>query len=163
MAPDRYRSLSPEAILATLRSLPRRYRAELANDPSIDLEALARTRGGPSPTSIIAAAAARVSARADAVHGAAVLEQPSLTIATEASNGATSLDGALAALDAALAHAVEVVDALPTEAWGRTARVAGAGLSGEMTVLEVAQECAREGVEHLRELTALLDQLKPDR
>jgi hypothetical protein len=163
MAPDRYRSLSPEAIIATLRSLPRRYRAELANDPSIDLAALARTRGGPSPTSNIAAAAARVSARADAVHRAAVLEQPSLTIASDAPNGATSLDGALTALDAALANAVEVVDALPTEAWGRTARVAGAGLSGEMTVLELAQECAREGVEHLRELTALLDQLKPDR
>ena len=163
MAPDRYRSLSPEAILATLRSLPRRYRAELATDPSIDLEALARSRGGPSPTSIIAAAAAGVSARADGVHRAAVLEQPSLTIATDAPSEATSLDGALAALDAALAHAVEVVDALPTEAWARTARVAGAGLSGEMTVLELAQECAREGVEHLRELTALLDQLKPDR
>jgi hypothetical protein len=163
MAPDRYRSLSPEAILATLRSLPRRYRAELANDPSIDLEALARSRGGLSPTSIIAAAAARVSARADAVHRAAVLEEPSLTIAADSPVEATSIDAALAALDGAVAHAVQVVDALPTEAWGRTARVAGAGLSGEMTVLELAQECAREGVEQLRELTALLDRLKPDR
>jgi len=162
MAPDRYRSLSPEAILATLRSLPRRYRAELANDPSIDLEALARSRGGQSPTSIIAAAAARVSARADGVHRAAVLEEPSLTIA-DSPGEATSIDAALAALDSAVAHAVQIVDALPTEAWGRTARVAGAGLSGEMTVLELAQECAREGVEQLRELTALLDRLKPDR
>ena len=163
MAPDRYRSLSPEAILATLRSLPRRYRAELANDPSIDLEALARSRGGLSPTSIIAGAAAQVSARADGVHRAAVLEEPSLTIAEAGPGEATSIDAALAALDAAVAHAVQVVDALPTEAWGRTARVSGAGLSGEMTVLELAQECAREGVEHLRELTALLDRLKPDR
>ena len=163
MATDQYRSLSPEAVLATLRSLPRRYRAELANDPSIDLEALARSRGGPSPTSLVAAAGARVSAIADGVRCAAVLEEPSLTIATDASGDATSIDAALTALDAAVAHTVQVVDALPTEAWGRTARVTGAGLSGEMTVLELAQECAREGVERLRSLTALLDQLKTDR
>ena len=163
MAPDRYRSLSPEAILATLRSLPRRYRAELANDPSIDLEALARSRGGPSPTTLIATAATRVSAIADGVHRAAVLEQPTITIAADPPGAATSLDAALAALDAAVAHAAQIVDALPTEAWARTARVTGAGLSGEMTVLELAQECAREGVEHLRELTALLDRVKPER
>lgn len=163
MAPDQYRSLSPEAILATLRSLPRRYRAELANDPSIDLEALARSRGGPSPASLIAAAAARVSALADAVHRAAVLEQPSITVAGHTAGAAPSLDAALVALDAAVAHGAEVVDSLPTEAWSRTARVTGAGAGGEMTVLELAQDCAREGVERLRELTSLLDRLEPDR
>jgi hypothetical protein len=56
-----------------------------------------------------------------------------------------------------------VVDDQPTEAWARTARVSGPGLGGEMTVLELAQESARAGVERLRELTALLDQLKGDR
>jgi hypothetical protein len=163
MASDQYRSLSPEAILATLRSLPRRYRAELANDPSIDLEAVARGGEGPSPAGIISAAAARVSALADAVHKAAVLDQPSLTVAEAAPGGAGSIDTALAALDAAVAHAAQVVDDQPTEAWARTARVSGAGLTGEMTVLELAQETARSGVERLRELTSRLDQLKHDR
>lgn len=163
MAPDQYRSLSPEAILATLRSLPRRYRAELANDPSIDLEAIARGGSGPSPASLVATAAGRVAALADAVHRGAVLEQPSITLAGDTAGAAGSLDAALAALDAAVAHAAQVIDALPTEAWSRVARVTGAGLGGEMTVLELAQGCAREGVERLRELTALLDRLKPDR
>ena len=163
MASDQYRSLSPEAILATLRSLPRRYRAELANDPSIDLEALARGGSGPSPAAIIATAAARISALADAVHKAAVLDQPSLTVAETTAGDAGSIDAALAALDAAVAHAARVVDDQPGEAWARTARVSGAGLGGEMTVLELAQETARAGVERLRELTALLDRLKGDR
>ncbi|MEO8697208.1 MAG: hypothetical protein ABI658_27130 [Acidimicrobiales bacterium] len=163
MAPDQYRSLSPEAILATLRSLPRRYRAELANDPSIDLEAVARGEGGPSPASLIAAAADRVSALADAVRRAAVLEQPTITVTAETAGASPSLDAALATLDTAVTHAAQVVDSLPTEAWSRTARVTGAGAGGEMTVLELAQDCAREGVERLRELTSLLDRLKPDR
>jgi hypothetical protein len=171
MAPDQYRSLSPEAILATLRSLPRRYRAELANDPSIDLEAVARARGGqgPTPAGLVSAAAGGISVLADGVHRASVLEQPTVTIPgstghTGSAGDARSIDQALAALDAAVAHAAEVVDAQPTEAWGRRARVSGgAGPSGEMTVLELAQECAREGVEHLRALTALLDDLKHDR
>ncbi|MEO5838369.1 MAG: hypothetical protein ABIQ73_24935 [Acidimicrobiales bacterium] len=163
MAPDQYRSLSPEAILATLRSLPRRYRAELANDPSVDLDAVARGMTGPSPATIVATAASRVAALADAIHRAAVFEQPSLTVAGDASTGAPSLDAALGTLDTAVAHAASVVDSLATEAWSRTARVVGGGLGGEMTVLELAQECARQGVERLRELTALLDRLKPDR
>jgi len=159
MAADQYRSLSPEAILATLRSLPRRYRAELANDPSIDLEAVAREHAGPSPAELIATAAARITALADAVHRAAVLDQPSVTIAEGTTAVAGSVDTALSTLDAAVAHAVEIVDALPTEAWARTARVAGR----ETTVLALAQDCAREGVERLRDLTALLDQIKRNR
>ncbi|HUP75276.1 MAG TPA: hypothetical protein VM282_19685 [Acidimicrobiales bacterium] len=163
MASDRYRSLSPEAIVATLRSLSRRYRAELANDPSIDLDAVARGGEGPSPAAIITTASNGVSALADAIHKAAVLDEPSLTIAAATPGDGGSIDAALAALDAATAHAAQVVDDLPTEAWARKARVSGSGLSGEMTVLELAQESAREGVERLRELTALLDKLKRDR
>ena len=159
MATDQYRSLSPEAILATLRSLPRRYRAELANDPSIDLEAVARDHDGPSPAQLIATAAARISVLADAVHQAAVLDEPSVTIAPSTTAEAGSVDAAMAALDASVAHAVGIVDSLPTEAWARKARVAGR----ETTVLELAQDCAREGVERLRELTALLDQVKRNR
>jgi hypothetical protein len=159
MAPDQYRSLSPEAILATLRSLPRRYRAELANDPSLDLETIARDHDGPSPAQHIATAAARVSALADAVHRAAVLDEPSVTVTLATTADAPSVDAALTALDGAVAHAVQVVDSLPTEAWARTARVAGR----ETTVLELTQDCAREGVERLRDLTALLDRVKRTR
>ena len=148
MATDQYRRLSPEAILATLRSLPRRYRAELARDPSIDA-GTAATAGG-----LIADGAARITAWADAVHRAAVLEHPSV-IVEPATTGAVSIDQALAALDAAVAHAAQVIDALPTSSWDRSAAVTGTGT--QRTVLELAQDCARQGAEHLRQLTTLLD------
>src|SRR5687768_17577181 len=129
MAPDQYRSLSPEAVLATLRSLPRRYRAELSNDPSIDFEAVARSRQGPgpSPSGLVATAAARITALADAAHRTAVLEHPIVTVAAGTTDGTGSLDAALATLDAAVAHAAQVVDSLPTEAWSRRATVTGTG------------------------------------
>ena len=149
MASDQYRSLSPEAVLATLRSLPRRYRAELFADPSIDV-----TRAAAG----IAGAAARITALADAVHQTAVLDHPSVQTDGAAAGGETSIEQALAALDAAVAHAAQIIDDLPTEAWSRTASVKGA----QRTVLELAQDCARAGAEHLRELTALLNQPKPD-
>jgi len=146
MAPDQYRSLSPEAVLATLRSLPRRYRAELASDPSIDAATAASAAG------LITDAAARITVRADAVHRAAVLEHPDVTVEPATAGGAASIDQALAALDAAVAHAAQVIDELPASSWERRASAAGT----DETVLELAQDCAREGVEHLRQLTALL-------
>ena len=154
MATDQYRSLTPEAVLATLRSLPRRYRAELANDPSIDAGTAASAAG------LVADAAARVTAWADAVHRAAVLEHPSVTVEPATAAGSASMDQALGALDAAVAHGAEVIDALPTSAWDRSAAVTGTGT--QRTVLELAQDCAREGVEHLRQLTALLDKSRRD-
>ena len=150
MASDQYRSLSPEAVLATLRSLPRRYRAELFADPAIDVTS---TAAG------IADAAARITALADAVHQAAVLDHPSLSVDVAPVGTPRSVDEALAALDAAVAHAAELIDELPTSAWSRTASLKGA----QHTVLELAQDCARAGAEYLRQLTAQLNQQKPDR
>ena len=62
------------------------------------------------------------------------------------------LTGVPDALDAAAAHAAQVIDELPASSWERRASAAGT----DETVLELAQDCAREGVEHLRQLTALL-------
>jgi hypothetical protein len=154
MAADQYRRLSPEAILATLRSLPRRYRSELTTDASLDAGTAA------SVARLIADSAARITAGADAVHRAAVLEHPSVTIDPAITTGAVSTDQALTALDAAVAHAAEVIDALPTSAWDRSAAVTGTGT--HRTVLELAQDCAREGVEHLRQVTTLLDKSARD-
>src|SRR5438105_15080452 len=98
MESDRYKSLSPDAILATLRSLPRRYRAELTGDPSLDTAALASTRGreGASPAGLIHDAAARISALADAVHRAAVLDTPTVNVEPAATGAPASIDQALA-------------------------------------------------------------------
>ena len=162
MASDQYRSLSPEAVLATLRSLPRRYRAELAHDSSVDVEAEARKAGAPSPSRFVAETAARVSALADAVHRAAVLEHPNVTIAPPAPATAGSVDAALDALDRAVAHAAEVIDALPANAWERRANVTGLGSGAtaiDLSVLELAQETARAGAEGLRQLGTLLKTL----
>ena len=162
MASDQYRSLSPEAVLATLRSLPRRYRAELAHDPSVDIEAEARGAGRPSPTTLVAETAARVTALADAVHRAAVLEHPTVTIAPPSASSARTLQDAIGALDRAAAHAADVIDALPANAWERRANVTGVGSGAtatDMSVLELAQDTARAGAEGLRELGALLRKL----
>ena len=165
MASDQYRSLSPDAVLATLRSLPRRYRAELAHDPSVDVEAEVRKAGGTSPSGFVAETAARLSALADAVHRAAVLEHPTVTIAAPAdatAATAATVDGALGALDRAVAHAAEVIDALPANAWERRANVTGVGSGAtptDLTVLELAQETARIGAEGLRQLGTLLKKL----
>jgi hypothetical protein len=161
MASDRYRSLSPEAILATVRSLPRRYRAELVHDttdPADELSAgAARSAAG-----FVAETAARLSALADAVHRAAVLENPTVTIApaaTGATRSVASVEDALQVLDAAVAHAADVIDALPAGAWERKATVTGVGSGAtatDLTVLELAQEVARTGAEGLRDLGVLL-------
>jgi hypothetical protein len=163
MASDQYRSLSPEAVLATLRSLPRRFRAELAHDPSVDVEAAARRGGGVSPTSFVAETAARVSALADAVHRAAVLEHPTVTILPPSTADGGTLDEALRELDSAVAHAAEVIDELPPAAWARRASVTGLGSGAtptELSVLELAQEAARAGAGRLRELATLLKDLR---
>ena len=162
MAADQYRRLSPEAVLATVRSLPRRYRSELAHDPSVDIEADARRAGAPSPTSFVAETAARLAALADAVHRAAVLEHPNVTIAASTASNARTPEDALGALDRSVAHAAEVIDALPASAWERRANVTGVGSGAtatDMSVLELAQETARIGAEGLRELGALLKKL----
>jgi hypothetical protein len=161
MESDRYKSLSPDAILATLRSLPRRYRAELSGDPSLDTAALASTRGreGVSPAGLIRDAAARISVLADAVHRAAVLDTPTVDVEPAVTGDPASIDQALAELDAAVTHAAQVIESQPSSAWDRRARVN----TSQPTVLELAQDCAREGVEHLRRLTSLLDELAPGR
>jgi hypothetical protein len=157
MASDRYRSLSPEAILATLRSLPRRYRAELAHDPTDEARGAAARQ---SPAGFVADTAARVRALGDAVHRAAVLEHPTVTIAPTAASGQSrSVDDALSALDDAVAHAAGVIDALPAAAWERRATVTGLGSGAtpaDLSVLELAQEAARAGAEGLRELGVIL-------
>ena len=162
MASDQYRSLSPEAVLATLRSLPRRYRAELAHDPSVDVEAEVRKAGGTSPSGFVAETAARLTALGDAVHRAAVLEHPTVTIAAPAGATAGTVDDALGALERAVAHAADVIDALPANAWERRASVTGVGSGAtatDLSVLELAQETARVGAEGLRQLGTLLKNL----
>ena len=147
--------------LATVRSLPRRYRAELAHDTTDAAEDLSE-KAARSAAGFVAETAARLSTLADGVRRAAVLDNPTVTIApaaTGASGSVSSVDDALQRLDAAVAHAAEVIDALPAGAWERKATVTGFGSGAtatELTVLELAQEVARTGAEGLRDLGVLL-------
>jgi hypothetical protein len=82
-----------------------------------------------------------------------------VTIAPTTAGAVRTVDDALRALDAAVAHAATVIDGLPAGAWERRATVTGLGSGAtatELSVLELAQEVARTGAEGLRDLGALL-------
>ena len=139
--------LSPEDVVAALRSYPRRFRELLTSVDPDELPAAAIEHADHVARSL--------ALLGEAMRQVLVQDGPTLMPAVAddsqrdwAHAGAWSVDDALAFLDMeahALADAAADVSA---EAWTRRGTVAGSGQS--ISALDVAREAVRTGSDHLR-------------
>lgn len=139
--------LSPEDVVAALRSYPRRFRELLTSVDEADV-----------PTEAIEHAdhvARSLAMLGEAIRQVLVHNEPTLmpAVADDAARewahaGASSVDDALAFLDMEANALADTLEDVPSDAWMRRGTVAGSGVS--MSALDLAREAVRTGSEHLR-------------
>lgn len=130
------RTITPPDAIATIRSLPRRYRSALGSVPDDDKheQVLATTPPGEehSPIGLVMSVADTLAAHAGVP-----------------SSGGTSSDDALRALESAATALADQLDEIKGEAWLEATDGA--------TPQDRAHEAAHAGVHHLRQLPSLID------
>lgn len=148
-ATDRYRLLKPADTISTLRSLPRRVRAELFADPQLDPRRWSDQPGrdGYGVNGLLRAAGANVAALGDAAGRASVLDGEPTPELVAPSTDPADLDDVLAAFDSQVAAAAARLDAIPASGWARP------------HVLSLAQDAARAGAEAVRQLARLVPEV----
>lgn len=148
---DQYRKLKPADVISTLKSLPRRLRDELFADSKLDIETLAssQARRGRSVLAAMAGGAAQVERHAQLAYRASLDTSAPPPKAPPAAS--TSVRTALEAFDEALRRSIDELVTIPPSGWGRN------------DALIHGQDAARAGVDALREVAAILDELAPHR
>ena len=151
----------PDAAVA-VRSFPRRFR-ELLEAADNDSPGRARRTGpdGWSPADHAAGAATALDEVAALLRQVAVSDEPILEVpaAGGASPSGATLDGALAALEAASGNLATAIDSVKGKDWERMGRDA-AGQA--WSALDVARLGVHLGVHHLRAAARLLDDISKD-
>ena len=146
--------LSPEDIVAALRSYPRRFREVLTSvEPhEVPSEAIEHADHVARSLAMLGEAMRQVLVRDDPILMGAVTDDSQREWAHA---GAWSIDDALAFLDME-AHALAdaVADVPSSDAWTRRGTVAGSRQS--VSALDVAREAVRTGSDHLRAAERLL-------
>lgn len=163
MPTDRYDSLHPPQLAATFRSFPRRYREVIApvrHDPDL----LGRRVDGTCVVDLVADAVRTLTLVDRAVEMTMVQSVPVVVAAVvDASERhwpacvADDLGPLLEELAEVAATLAERTTTAPTDAWNRTATVAGG--HGTHRAVDLAREAARTGAEDLRHLERLVGQL----
>ena len=145
--------LSPEDIVAALRSYPRRFRELLTSVEPHDVPAEAIEHADHVARSL--------ALLGEAMRQVLVQDEPTLmpAVADDAQRewahaGATSIDDALAFLDMEAHALAEAVGDVSSAAWTRQGKVAGSGQS--LSALDLAREAVRTGADHLRAAERLL-------
>lgn len=139
--------LSPEDVVAALRSYPRRFRELLTSvEPhEVPAEAIEHTDHAARSLALLGEAMRQVLVQDDPTLMPAVADDAQREWAHA---GAWSIDDALAFLDMEAHALADAVADVSSEAWTRRGTVAGSGAS--MSALDVAREAVRTGSEHLR-------------
>jgi hypothetical protein len=145
-------TIAPPDAIAAVRSFPRRFGAMLEpmddDDSGEDPDALARrsaTPGGPSALDLVSGLTATLRDVAAGVDEAVW----GRTSGASAAGGGASVDDALADLDDAAQHLVDVLGRVPAEAWTRTD-------GQDRTAARLAGEAAHAGSHSLRETERVL-------
>ncbi|HEX4819621.1 MAG TPA: hypothetical protein VFV00_05400 [Acidimicrobiales bacterium] len=145
--------LSPEDIVAALRSYPRRFRELLTSVEPHDVPAEAIEHADHVARSL--------ALLGEAMRQVLVQDEPTLmpAVADDAQRewahaGATSIDDALAFLDMEAHALADAVADVSSAAWTRQGKVAGSGQS--LSALDLAREAVRTGADHLRAAERLL-------
>ncbi len=164
---DRYDSLTPTNLVATLRSFERRFGAvtgPMRSDP--ELLARADTPGpdGQSMVSLsnralravsmLAAEAERIATHVDPVCLAESFDEASWT---DGSVPAATMTEATDVIGRSANELADRLDALQPDEWARTASITG---GGSIRLIDVVQSIAREGIETLRAAERQLDWLR---
>lgn len=154
---------SPADIVATMRSLPRRFREALAVDDDEDQEALASVVGpdGRSALDHVAGTGRMLALFGPALDDVLNGRQPTLHAAlTDPSarrweHAASDLDGELSLLDTEAEELAARVERTATDRWDQVGTVVG---GGELTALDLAKEAVQVAVAGLRSTeTAMRD------
>ena len=145
--------LSPDDIVAALRSYPRRFRELLTSvDPNdVPAEAIEHADHVARSLALLGQAMRQV-----LVHDGPTL-MPAVTDDAQrewAHTGTWSIDDALAFLDMEANELAGAVGAVSSQAWTRAGTIAGSGQS--ISALDVAREAVRTGSDHLRSAERLL-------
>lgn len=138
--------LSPEDIVAALRSYPRRFRELLTSVDEQDVPAAAIEHADHVARSL--------GMLGEALRQVLVHDEPTLLPAVAddsardwAHAGASSIDDVLAFLGMEANALADAVKDVASDAWTRRGTVAGSGSS--MSALDVAREAVRTGADHL--------------
>jgi hypothetical protein len=153
---DRYDNLAPGAVVAALRSFPRRYDAAFRADPmrGVDETAVLRTRDGRTVRQVVADTTETISVLTRAVqqvlHPGHDVVLPAVVTGEEltgADASAKSVAGWVDELSAAAQTiATRIADAPPAD----LLRSAKTGAGDEVSALDVARQAVRVGAENLR-------------
>lgn len=145
--------LSPEDVVAALRSYPRRFRELFASVEEQDLPAEAVEHADHVARSL--------ALLGEALRQVLVQDDPALMPAVAddstrewAHAGASSVEDVLAFLTMEANALADAVADISSNAWTRRGTVAGSGTS--MSALDLAREAVRTGSDHLRAAERLL-------
>jgi len=145
--------LSPEDVVAALRSYPRRFRELLTSVDEEDLPAEAVEHADHAARSL--------GLLGEAMRQVLVQDEPTLMPAVAddsarewAHAGASSVDDVLTFLTTEANALADAVAGVSSEAWTRRGTVAGSGAA--MSALDIAREAVRTGADHLRAAEAAL-------
>lgn len=154
-----YGELHPPIAINTIKSLPRRYREALADQPDEDTDALIRTRpaeGVWSPLEYAAHVADVMGPFAETIHAMNTQDNADLTQtfwdpdarAVDERYNDKPKDAVLDQLQADADRLVTEAEKVDASGWSRTAQFAW----GERDMLTMLQNAAHEGVHHLKDL-----------
>jgi hypothetical protein len=139
--------LSPEDVVAALRSYPRRFRELLTSVDESEVPAEAIDHADHVARSL--------ALLGESMRQVLVKDEPTLLPAVAddsgrewAHSGASSIDDVLAFLTMEANALADAVADVPAEAWTRRGVVAGS--NRPMSALDIAREAARTGSDHLR-------------
>ena len=164
---DRYDSLTPTNLVATLRSFERRYGAvtgPMRSDPELIGRGDTPGPDGESmislcnralrAVSMLAAEAERLATHVDPVSPAAAFEPETWSDTTGPAATMTESTDVIARTANDLA---DRLDGLQPNEWNRSAAITG---GGSITLVEIVQAIAREGIETLRRAERQLEWLR---
>lgn len=160
---DRYDSLQPVHLIATMRSLPRRYRAAVTGHPElspVEVGALVTPEpdgrrvvdliGDTVRTLALVERSLELVVLGDHVVPAAAVDSSERHWPTDCDTLGVELD----ALDDVATALADRIESVGDRDWERTGRLTG---GGTVTAIELAREAARTGAEHLRAIERLAE------
>ena len=145
--------LSPEDIVAALRSYPRRFRELLTSvEPhEVPAEAIEHADHVARALAMLGEAMRQVLVRDDPILMGAIADDSQREWAHA---GAWSIDDALAFLDMEAHALADAVADVPSAAWTRHGSIAGSGQ--QLSALDIAREAVRTGSDRLRSAQRLI-------
>jgi hypothetical protein len=156
MVNDRYSGLNPGAVVAALRSFPRRYRAALSSDPTRAPDELGtqRSRAGRPVLELLTNTVGTLGQLCHALHKVLVADHPPALPAIVTGNSAhvattraPTVSALLEELDEVAQRSAEMVSSAPSES---LLRVGHAPEGTEVTALDIGRQSVRVAAENLR-------------